>query len=197
MKRKEIRVRVTVRNNFILSRMEELGIKSVSELAILVDISAQTLGRFVNMESSPLCADMEWKNSALKLANFFRCLPEDIFSENHINNVLDTNRSEAEVNFVEIYRFLSEGNAESMLPENIVFEKERISVIGKALSTLSPRERKVIEERFGLEGRREHTLEEIGDLFGVTQETIRQTEARALRKLRHPSLGKKLKGLCE
>ncbi len=61
------------------------------------------------------------------------------------------------------------------------------------LSTLTPREEKVLRLRFGLEDGRPHTLEEVGREFDVTRERIRQIEAKALRKLRHPSRSKKLK----
>ncbi len=61
------------------------------------------------------------------------------------------------------------------------------------LSTLTPREAKVIRLRFGLDDGRPRTLEEVGDVFKVTRERIRQIEAKALRKLRHPSRSKKLK----
>ena len=61
------------------------------------------------------------------------------------------------------------------------------------LDTLTPREKKVLELRFGLADGRTRTLEEVGKEFNVTRERIRQIEAKALRKLRHPSRSKKLK----
>ena len=61
------------------------------------------------------------------------------------------------------------------------------------LSTLTPREEKVLKLRFGIEDGRPRTLEEVGKEFKVTRERIRQIEAKALRKLRHPSRSKKLK----
>ena len=65
--------------------------------------------------------------------------------------------------------------------------------LNSVLSTLTPREEKVIRLRFGLDDGRPRTLEEVGDEFEVTRERIRQIEAKALRKLRHPSRSKKLK----
>jgi RNA polymerase primary sigma factor len=65
------------------------------------------------------------------------------------------------------------------------------------LKTLTPREEKVIKMRFGLGDGSEHTLEEVGQSFAVTRERIRQIEAKALRKLRHPSRSRKLKAFLE
>ena len=63
----------------------------------------------------------------------------------------------------------------------------------EVLSSLTPREEKVLRLRYGLDGGRSHTLEEVGREFNVTRERIRQIEAKALRKLRHPSRSKKLR----
>ncbi|MBO8142076.1 MAG: RNA polymerase sigma factor RpoD [Firmicutes bacterium] len=65
------------------------------------------------------------------------------------------------------------------------------------LDTLTPREEKVLRLRFGLDDGRARTLEEVGQVFGVTRERIRQIEAKALRKLRHPSRSKKLKDFLD
>ncbi len=65
------------------------------------------------------------------------------------------------------------------------------------LRTLTPREERVIKMRFGLEDGSEHTLEEVGQSFAVTRERIRQIEAKALRKLRHPSRSRKLKAFLD
>ena len=63
----------------------------------------------------------------------------------------------------------------------------------EVLETLTLREQKVLKLRFGLEDGRQRTLEEVGREFSVTRERIRQIEAKALRKLRHPSRSKKLR----
>ena len=69
--------------------------------------------------------------------------------------------------------------------------------LGEVLETLTDREKKVLELRFGLEDGRSRTLEEVGKEFNVTRERIRQIEAKALRKLRHPSRSRKLKDYLE
>ena len=69
--------------------------------------------------------------------------------------------------------------------------------LNDVLKTLTPREAQVLRLRFGLEGGHPHTLEEVGAIFNVTRERIRQIEAKALRKLRHPSRSKKLKDFVD
>ena len=87
--------------------------------------------------------------------------------------------------FIEDKKAVSPANATvySMLKEEIV----------NALSTLTEREKKILILRFGLHNDSPKTLEEVGSIFKVTRERIRQIEAKALRKLRHPSISKKLK----
>jgi len=65
------------------------------------------------------------------------------------------------------------------------------------LETLSPREKKVLMMRFGLEDGKPKTLEEVGKEFKVTRERIRQIEAKAIRKLKHPTRARKLKDFLE
>ena len=81
----------------------------------------------------------------------------------------------------------------NMSPEDFAINELLKDEISDVLLTLTEREEKVIRLRFGLEDGRPRTLEEVGQLFGVTRERIRQIEAKALRKLRHPSRSRKLK----
>jgi RNA polymerase primary sigma factor len=81
----------------------------------------------------------------------------------------------------------------NMSPEEYATNEILKDEISEVLLTLTEREEKVIRLRFGLEDGKSRTLEEVGQMFGVTRERIRQIEAKALRKLRHPSRSRKLK----
>ncbi|MBA2671503.1 MAG: sigma-70 family RNA polymerase sigma factor, partial [Gemmatimonadetes bacterium] len=83
-------------------------------------------------------------------------------------------------------RFITD---EAIVTEDEVEERLLTERIGRALETLQPRDAKVLRLYFGLEGGREHTLEEIGDLLGVTRERIRQLRDRALKRLREGDEG--------
>ena len=84
-----------------------------------------------------------------------------------------------------------------MSPSEQVINLNLHEQTAEVLKTLSPREEKIIRLRFGLEDGSEHTLEEVGQNFAVTRERIRQIEAKALRKLRHPSRSYRLKTFLE
>ena len=93
----------------------------------------------------------------------------------------------ATVNEAEEVLFVADAAAFSMLKEQLV----------DVLGTLTEREQKVLKLRFGLDDGLARTLEEVGKEFDVTRESIRQIEAKALRKLRHPTRSKKLKDYLE
>jgi len=82
-------------------------------------------------------------------------------------------------------------------PSDAVINLNLKEQTASALKTLTPREEKIIKMRFGLDDGSEHTLEEVGQTFDVTRERIRQIEAKALRKLRHPSRSRKLRAFLE
>ena len=84
-----------------------------------------------------------------------------------------------------------------MLPSEAAVSLNLAEQTRKVLATLTPREEKVLRMRFGIGERADHTLEEVGQDFAVTRERIRQIEAKALRKLRHPTRSRKLKHFIE
>ncbi len=84
-----------------------------------------------------------------------------------------------------------------MLPSDAAVNMNLAEQTRKVLATLTPREEKVLRMRFGIGEKADHTLEEVGKDFAVTRERIRQIEAKALRKLRHPTRSKKLKSFID
>ena len=97
--------------------------------------------------------------------------------DSHLGDFIEDNNMESPID-----RSISEGLREATL---------------EILETLTPREAKVLRMRFGIEMNTDHTLEEVGKQFDVTRERIRQIEAKALRKLRHPSRSEKLRSFLE
>ena len=85
----------------------------------------------------------------------------------------------------------------SVSPQDAIVSSSLVESTRRALSTLSPREEAVLKMRFGIGGKYDRTLEEVGVDFDVTRERIRQIESKALRKLRHPSRSRHLKGFTE
>ena len=116
-----------------------------------------------------------------KVKNIMKTAMDPISLETPINGEEDSHLGD----FVE--------DKSALPPAETAFNLILKEQINRVLSTLTERESRVIKYRFGLEDGWQRTLEEVGQKFGVTRERIRQIEAKALRKLRHPSRSKKLK----
>ena len=116
-----------------------------------------------------------------KVKNIMKTAMDPISLETPINGEEDSHLGD----FVE--------DKSALPPAETAFNLILKEQINKVLATLTERESRVIKYRFGLEDGWQRTLEEVGQKFGVTRERIRQIEAKALRKLRHPSRSKKLK----
>jgi len=116
-----------------------------------------------------------------KVKNIMKTAMDPISLETPINGEEDSHLGD----FVE--------DKSALPPADTAFNLILKEQINKVLATLTERESRVIKYRFGLEDGWQRTLEEVGQKFGVTRERIRQIEAKALRKLRHPSRSKKLK----
>ncbi len=180
-----LRMEVKFRNNIILKMMEKRGIKSVAELCRGSDLEQNEVGKLINMRVLPLNQDGSWRAVAIRLADFFDCLPEDMFSEDQLTTRLEKNRSFAEVTFAQVRVIAQQHEAEMMLPDKLAEATERKELIEYILSFLDKRKALVLKLRFGL-GCDEHTLEEVAERIGVTRERVRQIENETLRHLRHP-----------
>jgi len=137
----------------------------------------QKLGREPSVEE----LGIEVSLSPEKVKNIMKTAMDPISLETPINGEEDSHLGD----FVE--------DKSALPPAETAFNLILKEQINRVLSTLTERESRVIKYRFGLEDGWQRTLEEVGQKFGVTRERIRQIEAKALRKLRHPSRSKKLK----
>lgn len=174
-----IRVEMKFRNNIILTMMEEMGIVSMAQLVEQTGMSRPSLDNIINMRASPLREDGGWINSVVKLAEFFGCSPDEMFSEEQIQIKLAKNRAFAEVTFSEVQKMIASDEAEQVLPDKALEESE----IRQLVESLTGNNKRVICLRFGIGEDCDHTLEEVAQILGVTRERIRQIEVRALRVL--------------
>ena len=123
----------------------------------------------------------KWRQATGKIRNIRRISQDTVSLDQPVN----PDQSTQLVNFL----------VDESIPEPVVAASKQLlrEQVRNALQFLSDRERQVLEMRFGLKDGKDHTLEEVGREFGVTRERIRQIEAKALRKLRHPSRSKMLR----
>ncbi len=141
----------------------------------------QELGR----EPSPEEIAMKMEMSVDKIRKIMKIAQDPISLETPIGEEEDSHLGD----FIE--------DVKNVSPIDNVIELDLKQSVLEVLQTLPEREAKVLEMRFGLTEDGEHTLEEVGQLFAVTRERIRQIESKALRKLRHPSRSRKLKAFLE
>ena len=156
-------------------------IETINKLVRVQRLLVQELGR----EPTPKEIAERMDISEDKVRKVIKIAKEPISLETPIGDDADSHLGD----FIEDKRIVSPADA----VENINLQEQTRRV----LATLTPREEKVLRMRFGIGERSDHTLEEVGKNFDVTRERIRQIEAKALRKLRHPSRLKKLKTFVE
>ncbi len=160
---------------------------SVEELALELDYltaeeSAAIKLALANGEPVDPLLNRKWKTAVSKIRDIMRIAMDPMSLETPVGNNDDS---------TELGDFLPD---ESVLEPGDAASKELLrEQIKDVLGFLTDREREVLEMRFGLKDGKDHTLEEVGRNFGVTRERIRQIEAKALRKLRHPSRSKALR----
>jgi len=156
-------------------------IETINKLVRLQRLMQQELGREPTTEE--LAVRMELPPS--KIRRVLRISQEPISLQTPVGEEEESNLGD----------FLVDGRMVS--PSEAVINLNLREQTAEVLKTLSPREEKIVKMRFGLQDGSEHTLEEVGQSFAVTRERIRQIEAKALRKLRHPSRSHRLRNFLE
>jgi RNA polymerase sigma factor (sigma-70 family) len=186
---KDYRVTVKVRNARIINALAEMGEVVGLKVSAKIGISYSKLLALSNLAVSPIDKDGNIIPEVLKICDFTNKMPFDLFSPDQIVP-LETNTAEVDMTADEVeILMLSSSGAPN--PEKLLGDSQSAKAISNLLDTLGPRESKIIKLRYGMDCDT-HTYEEIGKVFGVTKDRIRQIEARALRKMRHPSRSKEL-----
>lgn len=198
---KEYRVKVTVRNNLLLTAIEEAGYKSQTDFAKACDLNKNVVNALVAMRMAPIGDRGDFIEPAKQIMEVLGACPTDLWTEEQLNLSLKRNTSERYYGKQELNLAMVKADDSLLVDFNVgknIDEKETHDRVEYYLDSLTPREAKVLRLRFGIDTDKEYKLEEIADMFNVTRERIRQIEAKALRKMRHPSRSDELAGLlCE
>lgn len=186
---KDYRVTIKVRNARILKALSDMG-ESVGQIAANnMGVSYVKLLALSNLKLSPIDKDGNIIPEVYKLCEYTNKTPLDLFSPDQVAP-LETNTAEVDMTAEEVETLMlpaSGGTDPSRLLENA----QSLRALQTVMETLTPRETKVLNLRFGI-GCDEHTYEDAGKVFGVSKERVRQIEAKAIRKLRHPFNADKL-----
>ena len=156
-------------------------IETINKLVRLQRVMQQELGREPSTEELAARIDL----TPSKVRRVLRIAQEPISLQTPVGEEEESNLGD----------FLVDSRMVS--PSDAVINLNLREQTAEVLKTLSPREEKIVKMRFGLQDGSEHTLEEVGQNFAVTRERIRQIEAKALRKLRHPSRSHRLRNFLE
>jgi RNA polymerase primary sigma factor len=156
-------------------------IETINKLVRLQRVMQQELGREPTTDELATRMDL----SPSKIRRVMRIAQEPISLQTPVGEEEESNLGD----------FLVDSRMVS--PSEAVINLNLREQTAEVLKTLSPREEKIVKMRFGLQDGSEHTLEEVGQNFAVTRERIRQIEAKALRKLRHPSRSHRLRNFLE
>ena len=196
----EYNVKVTVRNNLILQAIKNFGYTNLNNFAKASGIGVTGLYSLVNLMEPPIGVKGEFIKAAQDLMEVLGACPSELWTDEQLTLRLDSNRTER-VMSKEALQITLQSNARSLIgldyPEQKMAEEDMARVIKDKLDSLTPREAKILRLRFGLDGVKEHTCEEVGDLFRCTRTRINQLEQKALHKLRHPSRSDDLKQFVE
>ena len=188
---KELEFTLRVRNNRLKERRSKLGL-SQPKFAEAARVGLGSYRALEAMKLHPQYVDGSWRDIALALSAFHRVDVEELFPP----AVLAVGEPVIvrKVDGHDLRELMSTHDTLRLEAPDELYDRIEVgSQIVRVLATLTPREEQVIRHRFGIDGAEEMTLEEIGAKLGVNRERIRQVEAKALRKMRHPARSGTLK----
>lgn len=192
---KDYIVQIKVRNGPLLRAMRQAGFKSALALARSSGSLYGDVLQFLSLEKAPVDKRTGlWRQSVLRIADTLGCAPEDLFPQQHYRETLRITSGEIDASLEDITPYLSRVEQN---PQKLLESAEAMTALTRFLNTLPPKERYVIDRRFGLDGDEPETLREIGEKLDVGPERVRTIESNALRKLMHPSIAKHLRKYTE
>ena len=183
----DYRVKITIRNERLLAAMEGMGYKSVAEFSRNQGLNSVKVREIFSGKIPPLDREGNPKELTKEILEILNLTIEKAFTEKQLKG-FKKHTFEVKIEEEKLLQIISPAKNQEIK----VIEQEVKSKLSEILSTLTPREEKILRLRFGIGMNTDHTLEEVGRKFFVTRDRIRQIEARALRKLKHPSRSKQL-----
>jgi DNA-directed RNA polymerase sigma subunit (sigma70/sigma32) len=193
---KEYRFDVKIRNNIILKMIESSGSSSVPEFCRKHDIGYGILNDIINMKKSPMQLNrrgghLVWRKTVIQVSEALRVIPDDLFTEKQKYVELKANKIAIEASEAEA-QFLLNGSLHDVHAiESSKIQEEAVEILYENLKILPPRMKDIIEMRFGLNGKKEHTLDDIAKILLISGCRIGQIEAKALRLLKYHSIKSK------
>ena len=183
----DYRVKITIRNERLLAAMEGMGYKSVAEFSRNQGLNSVKVREIFSGKIPPLDREGNPKELTKEILEILNLTIEKAFTEKQLKG-FKKHTFEVKIEEEKLLQIINPAENQEIK----VIEQEVKSKLSEILSTLTPREEKILRMRFGIGMNTDHTLEEVGRKFFVTRDRIRQIEARALRKLKHPSRSKQL-----
>ena len=182
----EYRVDVRVRNNLLLSAIENAGFESVAEFCREANLNPTALSQLINLKEPPLLQNGTFSATAQRILDYLGALPEDLWTQDQLFMALGNNNKTFTLDQTQL-EVLTYGHSEHtpLSFEEEVDKKKIQAAVTEVLSTLTPRQKRFLELRFGLSGfHSELSLEKIGEISEVSTERVRQVIIQALEKLK-------------
>jgi RNA polymerase primary sigma factor len=183
----DYRVKITIRNERLLAAMEGMGYKSVAEFSRNQGLNSVKVREIFSGKIPPLDREGNPKELTKEILEILNLTIEKAFTEKQLKG-FKKHTFEVKIEEEKLLQIISPAKNQEIK----VIEQEVKSKLSEILSTLTPREEKILRMRFGIGMNTDHTLEEVGRKFFVTRERIREIEGKALRKLKHPTVAIKL-----